>query len=317
MSTLHVGLVGCGKWGRHILRDLRLSGAEVTVVARSEASRARAEEGGALAIVDSVAELPDAHGYVVASPTDLHARHLLALAPRGVPMFVEKPLCVRLDDARRIAEAAPGRVFVMDKWRYHPGVEELARIARTEEFGPVVGLACRRISWGNPHDDVDGVWILLPHDLSIAREVLGHYPEPVAAVGDVGRDGVKGLTAILGNAPWFTTEVSIRGDSHTRTVALHCADAVVELGDGYADELVIRRTDDATLLAKVEPTRRAFSKEWPLLREVRAFVEHLRGGAPPRSDLDDSVEAVQRLVELRRLAGLPPEFESRLDDDPA
>lgn len=45
----HVGLVGCGNWGRHILRDLLALDCDVTVVARSEASRARARDGGARA----------------------------------------------------------------------------------------------------------------------------------------------------------------------------------------------------------------------------------------------------------------------------
>ncbi|HEY3492094.1 MAG TPA: hypothetical protein VGK43_04020, partial [Solirubrobacterales bacterium] len=52
-----VGLAGCGRWGRHILRDLRDLGCEVPVVARSEASRERAAEGGATEIVAEMADL--------------------------------------------------------------------------------------------------------------------------------------------------------------------------------------------------------------------------------------------------------------------
>lgn len=304
---LHVGLVGCGKWGRHILRDLRELGARVTVVARSDASIERARERGAEAIVGAVGELPDADAYVICSPTHVHAQHLLELAPRGVPMFVEKPLCVRLDDAHRVAEACGDRVFVMDKWRYHPGVEELARIAHEEEFGPVVGLHTRRISHGNPHDDVDGVWILLPHDLSIAREVLGHYPEPRSAVGFATDGHAQGLTAILGGEPWFVTEVSVRGTEHLRAVRLHCRDAVVELADGYAEEVLIHTVDEQELVRKVPYRTRPVSAEWPLVRELRAFLEHVRGGPAPKSGIEDAVAAVECMVELRRMAGLVPE----------
>jgi D-arabinose 1-dehydrogenase-like Zn-dependent alcohol dehydrogenase len=53
-----VALVGCGRWGVHVLRDLAQLGCEVVVIARSDATRERAEEGGAAAMVASSAELP-------------------------------------------------------------------------------------------------------------------------------------------------------------------------------------------------------------------------------------------------------------------
>ena len=58
-----VGLIGCGSWGRFILRDLIALGCTVSVVAPSAESRARAE--AAQAVVDSISELPDVDGIVV------------------------------------------------------------------------------------------------------------------------------------------------------------------------------------------------------------------------------------------------------------
>jgi hypothetical protein len=52
-----------------------------------------------------------------------------------------------------------------------------------------------------------------------------------------------------------------------------------------------------------EPERRAISTELPLLRELRAFVEHLDGGPPPRSSAAEGVEIVRRIAELRSMAG--------------
>src|SRR3990172_6254106 len=171
-----VGLVGCGNWGRYILRDLVSLGCQVTVVARSEGSRRNALQGRAAAVVASIAELP----------------------PMDVPLFVEKPLTNDPASADRLASQAADRLFVMDKWRYHPGIEALSQIARSGELGPVVGLKTIRVGWGNPHPDTHAVRILAPHDLSIALEILGEIPAPRSAVAD--RDGptATGLFAILG-----------------------------------------------------------------------------------------------------------------------
>ena len=151
-----VGLVGCGRWGRYILRDLVSLGCDVPVVARSEESTSRAEEGGASAIVPRVEALPTLDGAVVATPTSTHAAVLDASArARHARLLREAALTTTPRRRRRLAERAPDRLFVMDKWRYHPGVLELAAIARERRLGAVAGLRTVRVGWGNPHDDVD------------------------------------------------------------------------------------------------------------------------------------------------------------------
>jgi predicted dehydrogenase len=291
-----VGLVGCGNWGRHILRDLVALDCDVTVVARSERSRKTAAEGGALDVVSRTAELPAVDGIVVATPISTHAATVEEALLHGVPVFVEKPLTDDPDDADRLAAAAPDRLFVMDKWRYHPGIELLAEIAGARELGRVVGLRTTRIGWGNPHD-VDPVWVLVPHDLAIALEILGDLPSARHAVAD-GSDGyAHGLIGMLGAEPWLTLEVSDRSADRRREVTLICEEGIAVLPDGYSDHVQVFRS-------AAEPERRPISTEFPLLRELRAFVEHLRGGRPPRSSADEGAAVVRLIAELRALAGL-------------
>lgn len=301
-----VALVGCGHWGRHILRDLKIIGCRVPVVARSAESRARAAEGGADQIVASTSDLRDLDGAIVATPTATHAATIEELLSHGVPIYVEKPLTADPASARVIAAAAPDRVFVMDKWRYHPGIEALAEVARKEELGRVRGLRTARMNWGNPHGDVDSVWILVPHDLSIAWEILGRIPEPRSAVADpMGTGDAHGLVALLGDDPWFALESSTRYREHFREVRLLCEDGVAVLGNAYDDAIELWRP--GTVLREPDVERREIPTEWPLVRELRAFVEHLRGGPPPRSSVAEGAATVATIARLRELAGLRPE----------
>jgi predicted dehydrogenase len=300
-----IGLVGCGAWGRHILRDLVSLGCEVTVVARSERTRATAESGSAARVVSSVAQLAAVDGVVVATPTNTHAEVTDELLSLGVPIFVEKPLADDADAAERLAAVAPDRLFVMDKWRYHPGVELLGEIARDGELGEVMGLRTTRVGWGNPHGDVDAIWILAPHDLSIGLEILGALPPAKAAVAD-STDGVAtGLIGVLGEAPWLALEVSSRAIERRRELTLVCSEGVAVLPDGYAEEVRIARAADPTDTTPPDSERRPISTELPLLRELRAFVEHVNGGPPPRSSAAEGAAVVRVLAELRALAGLP------------
>jgi predicted dehydrogenase len=300
-----VGLVGCGRWGRHVLRDLLGLGCEVTVVAHSDATHARAAEGGAHRIVDALDDLPAVDGVVVVTPTETHADVVTALLQRGVPLFVEKPLTADAASAQRIAGEAADRAFVMHKWRYHQGVEELGRIARSGELGEVQGVACTRVGWGNPHKGVDAVWMLAPHDLSILIEVLGFIPQPRAAVYERVGDKPTGLTGLLGDTPWATVTVSASHPVRRREVRLVCSEGSAVLADSFAEEILIVRGDPHTDL-QVEPERRPIGTELPLLRELRAFVEHLTGGPPPRSSAAEGAAEVTVLAELVRLADAVP-----------
>jgi predicted dehydrogenase len=301
-SARRVALVGCGRWGVNILRDLLALGCDVPVVAHSDASAARAREVGATTILTGTDELEGVDGVVVATPTITHAEVIESILPLGVPVFVEKPLTITSSSARHLLERAPDRIFQMDKWRYHPGIECLRDLAQSGKLGGVQGVACTRLQWTNPHPDVDGVWILAPHDLSIIYEILGELPDVRAAVATLGSvtDEVE-LWAALGTQPFATLHVSTCSPVYERRIAVHGTERTAVLADGYSDAVLVYTPGGSD-----EPERIELDDELPLLRELRAFVEHLDGGPPPRSSAEEAVQAITVLERIRALAGLDP-----------
>ena len=294
-----VGLVGCGNWGRHILRDLVSLGCEVPVVARSSESSARAKEGGAVAIVAQIGSLPRLDGVVVATPTSTHAAVLEEVLGRDVPVFCEKPLTDDPIAAERLAARAPDRLFVMDKWRYHPGVLEIAAIANDGRLGAASGVKTVRVGWGSAHDDVDPVWVLAPHDLSIGCEIFGRIGRPESAVAHwQGEDAVHLSGVLQGSDWWHTIEVSGRAAESKRAVELYCAEGVAVLGGGWDEHVTVYRDGPEGVLEERIPT----PGELPLLAELRSFIEHLHGGPPPRSSAAEGAAAVSAIGELRALA---------------
>ena len=302
-SAKTIGLLGCGLWGRNILRDLKQLGATVIVIEPNEAAGQQAKAGGAAAVLQDAAGLPQVDGIVVATPASSHAAVIEQVARLNVPMFTEKPFTTDVASARSLAERFGERLFVMHVWRYHAGVEMLRDLARSQELGPVLWLRTTRTNWTSPRLDVDPLWTLAPHDLSIALEILGEVPEPRYAVAEMSETGPRGLMAILGETPTVVLEVSTRHSEKRREVRLHCRDGVAVLKDGDVDYLEILRPGADDPLA-VEIERRHFVAEPPLLRELRTFLEHIAGGPPPRSSAAEGLAAVSAMVQLRALAGL-------------
>ena len=301
-SAVAIGLVGVGDWGRHILRDLKSLGAEVHTVARSEASVTRATGGGAASIVRTVEELPShCSGYVIASDTTAHLEAVEILIARGKPIYVEKPLSPDISRARRLPPAAEKLVFTMHKWRYHPGLVELARIAMTREFGPVTGLRSFRMGWENHHHDVNAIWVLAPHDFSIALHLFGEVPHVVDAWPDPSVEGDGGalIRAETSSGVPIVIEVSSGKPNKHRSVVLSCRDAVCELDDTQYDRIVIRPR--GTLQSAAFEERRVAS-DMPLKAELAAFLDHIAGGPPPFTALSEEIAIIEAIARVHELA---------------
>jgi predicted dehydrogenase len=288
-------LVGCGLWGVNVLRDLRTLGCEVRVVARSEASIARAREGGAVDVVNGMDRLGPVDALVVVVPVEMHATVVPEALAVGVPVFVEKPVCDDPETASTLAALAPDRLFVMDKWRYHPGVAALAKISRVGSLGRAHGLRTVRVQPGTRHR-ADVTWILAPHDLAIALEVIGEVPRPRAAYGQWSDGRLVTVHALLESArAWMAMELSERAPASERRIELHCDEGVAVLGGGWDEHVLVHLRDGST--ERIETPG-----ELPLLAELRAFVGYLDGGPPPKSSAEEGAAVVEAIAALRALA---------------
>lgn len=300
-------LVGCGAWGRFILRDLVALGARVHVVGRGEESRAAGLAGGAAGAFADVAAVPEAiDGFVVATPTSTHAAVLESLLRFARPIFVEKPMTNNVEAARHLVKVAGNRIFVMDKWRYHPGIEALRDTARSGAIGTIQAVRSHRLGWGHPHPDVDGIWILMPHDLSIAYEILGYLPEARSAFAVGAGLGRWDITAVLGGKdgePQVVAEVSTIDPAKRRVVTVIGSEGSAALDDSHSNHILVGTGRPG--LPSPEPAQVSVSSELPLLRELKAFLAHVGGGPPPRSSAAEGLLGVERIAAIHQLARLP------------
>lgn len=306
LQCRRIGLAGFGRWGRHILRDLLGLGCEVHVAVPSAESRNAAMASGAASVVESAALLPrDLDGYVVAVPTNFHARVIEQILDRDRPIFVEKPMTDDPGAAERLVEKAGDRIFVMHKWCYHGGIEALARLVRSGELGKVRSVQSVRCQCGQPHEDVDATWILMPHDLSIVLHVLGHLPPVRAAYGESVDGSLDGAVAFLGDGtgPQAIVQVSALWPGYSRMVRVLFEEGIASMMDPMDDHIVIHRFENGRL----SPDRHEHRKvdtEMPLRKELGAFVSYLNGGPPPYSSAVEGAAVVRAISDIHRMAGV-------------
>src|SRR5687767_6938305 len=191
-TPARVGVVGAGYWGPNLIRNLAdLPGSPLTAVADRDASRlefARARYPH-VRFHGDITELlgdPEVNAVVLATPAELHERHALAVLEAGKHVFVEKPLATTSDACQRLAAEAErrGRVLMVGHTFLHnDAVRWVKERIDSGDLGEVLYLYSRRLNLGQVRQDVNVVWNLAPHDVSIMLYLLGQRPTRVTCHG--------------------------------------------------------------------------------------------------------------------------------------
>jgi len=304
-EKLKIGLIGCGTWGKNILADLVLLGADTTVFDINPAIKNDIISLGANSFETEILNIDRFDGLVVSTPAVTHLEILDTISEFNKPIYLEKPLCTSKVDLERVKQELCGKkIFLMHVWRYHNGIIELGRIAKNKNLGNPVQLITKRTNWTSPRQDVDSVWTLVPHDLTIVLEIFGYIPEPKSAICEFYKNKPKGMLGIMGEEPSFIFEVSNRYIDKRREVRLHCENGVAVLKDEKVNYIDIYTGDSNSVSEKIIPEKIEFQNSPPLKKELETFLEYLNGGDAPKSSLQEGILIVENILLLRKLAGL-------------
>lgn len=231
-STLGLAVVGAGYWGPNLVRNFQAS-PEFRLRWVCDLDRARAERVigaySTVAATDDYAAVladPEVTAVAVATPAGTHLEVAMAALRAGKHVLVEKPLAATGAEGRLLVEEAERRGLVLmcdHTYCYTPAVGRIRELARSGELGDIQYVDSVRINLGLVQKDVDVLWDLAPHDLSILDFVLpeGDRPVAVAAQGadpiGVGRSCVAYLTLHLASGAIAHVHVNWLSPTKVRT----------------------------------------------------------------------------------------------------
>lgn len=297
-----IGLLGCGIWGRNILRDLVALGVSVHVVETDPTARERAMAHGARQATANPPPRGTVRGWVVATPATVHEESMAAVVSDGVPILCEKPLAndgaaaARIDGRVRAAGVA---CHMVDVWRYHPAVTALSALARDGTIGKPLGLVSTRANWTSPRQDVDTLSNLGPHEISLYREILSAEPVPASAFAERLEGRIVSAWIRFEGVAWMQSLLSNRWEVRRRELRLH-GSAGVAVYDADRGEHLIVATGPADARLEAAERRRVDLPNTPALRaQLSDWLGFLDGGAEPRTSLALGVRSVEIIEALR------------------
>jgi predicted dehydrogenase len=206
MSPIGLAVIGAGYWGPNLIRaSLATPAIRVEYLCDLDIERARAVLGNSTAVAatdsyDSVLADPAVAAVAIATPAGTHFDLVRAALEAGKHVLVEKPLTPSVAEGQKLADLAhrSGLVLMCDHtYCYTPAVQRIRQLIRGGDIGEVQFIDSVRINLGLVQSDVDVLWDLAPHDLSILDFVLPDDVRPVAVAAHVG-DPIGAGRACLG-----------------------------------------------------------------------------------------------------------------------
>jgi len=191
-STIGVAVIGCGYWGPNLIRNF--SSCKATrVVMICDRDRTRLDritpsypQARPTGTVEDVFQNPAVEAVAIATPVNTHMPLALAALEAGKHVLVEKPLAANARDAERLVTRAKelGRTLMVDHtYVYSPAVRRIKALVDSGDLGDLYYIDSVRINLGLFQNDINVLWDLAPHDLSIVDYLLGRLPRSLAATG--------------------------------------------------------------------------------------------------------------------------------------
>ncbi|MDW8403890.1 Gfo/Idh/MocA family oxidoreductase [Chloroflexus sp.] len=185
-----ISVIGCGHWGKNLVRNFHQLGVLHAVCDVTEAGRATAAATapGTAIVADVTRALrdPEPRGIVIATPAETHFELAKQALQAGKDVFVEKPLALSLEQGAALVRLADQRrriLMVGHVLEYHPGILALRRLVEQGDLGKVQYIYSNRLSLGKVRREENILWSFAPHDIAVILRLLGSMPFAVTACG--------------------------------------------------------------------------------------------------------------------------------------
>lgn len=320
-DQVKIGVIGYGYWGPKLARNFHdLPDAELAWVSDFRDDR-----------LDHVRKLypsvrctrdhreilaSDVDAVVIATPVSTHYPLAMEALRAGKHVLVEKPLADSMAYAIEIAESAEQHglvAMVGHTFQYNPAVNVVRDMIASGELGQVYYINATRVNLGLLQPDINVIWDLAPHDISILLHILGSEPFQVSAMGQVYIQKRKRihevayLTLYFPNDVLANVRVSWLDPVKQRRITVVGSQKML-VYDDIADEKVVL-FDKGVEVPPYSDTPEEFCMSYrsgpetvvpvpwqePLRVECQAFVDWIRTGRPACSDAWTGVKVVRIL----------------------
>lgn len=194
MRKLKVGIIGCGYWGRNVIKTFYESD-RCQLIAVCDTKKENLQSTltsypclrGFYSYEEMLEKAKEIDALAIVVNTDLHFEFAKRALEAGIHVYVEKPLAKTSDEARELTEIANRKNLILlvgHVFCYNPAIRKLKEVIHKGEIGEIRFINSTRTSLGpRVRSDVNILWDYAIHDLYLFPFILGEKPIKVNAIG--------------------------------------------------------------------------------------------------------------------------------------
>ncbi len=320
MKDLRFGVIGWGYWGPKITRNLdTLPNAHVSIVADTDIHRLASLKLNQPWIHTTTQTedifRSDVDAVVIVTPVRTHYALARQALLHGKHVLVEKPLTDSIEQAEELVSLAQQQhcvLMVGHTFEYNPAVNELRNLIQSGDLGRIYCIEAERLNLGLFRQDINVIWDLAPHDISILLYLLGKKPSRVSVqahanlqprIQDVAHldlgfdDGLNAHIHVSWLHPCKIRRVTVIGDVRMAVYDdVNKAEMLKIYNKGadiHADPVVSYRNGEITIPH--------FDEIEPLRLECEDFASAIRNDTLPRANGYVGLEVVKVLAQAQEV----------------
>lgn len=323
---IKIGIIGCGHWGPNYIRSFsKISNSKVVVCCDlKEENLNRVKELYPLINLTKdykeILKNQDINAVVVATPASTHYQIVKDCLEHGKDVLAEKPLTLIPKESFELVGIAKRNrriLMVGHTFLYNPGIVKIKEYIKSGELGKLYYINATRTHLGLIREDINALWDLAPHDISIFNYLTNSSPISVSAVGAChlkkDREDVVFVNLVYPEKIVANIHVSWTDSNKERTVRVVGSKARVVFNDldnlekikfykkgiavsGEYDDFggfQLQLRDGDIISPKVE------TKE-PLKEQCLHFIECLTQQKKPLTDAENGYEVVKIMCAIER-----------------
>jgi len=310
-----IAVIGCGYWGRNLVRNFYALGALQMVCDATDGGRATAAalapKADIVPALEDVLADPQIRAVVIATPAETHYAVVRNALARGKDVFVEKPLALTFEQGAHLVQLAHEQqriLMVGHVLEYHPAIIRLRELIDSGELGKIHYIYSSRLNLGKIRTEENILWSFAPHDIAVILRLMGALPfQVVACGGSYIQPNIADVTVTN-----LLFDNGVRAHIHVSWLHPFKEQRLVVIGskkmasfDDVAKELVLydQRVDlqeHGPIPVKGKGEQVPFGNEEPLRLECQAFLHAIATRQPPITDGESGLRTLKVLQAAQR-----------------
>lgn len=313
--NIKLAVIGCGYWGKNLVRNFAELGVLAAVCdANTILASAAAKQYNVPALTLEQVLNSDLEAVVIAAPAAQHYALTEKALKAGKHVFVEKPLSLNVDEAKRLCDLAQKlnlKLMVGHLLQYHPAFLQLKSLIAAGKLGRLQYIYSNRLNLGKFRNEENILWSFAPHDISMILSLAGDLPETVYATGvchlnpsiqDITtthltfKNGIQAHIFVSWLHPYKEQKLVIVGDRGM---------AVFDDGLPWEEKLQlyphqVNWVDGLPQAAKADLIKVELEQAEPLKLECQHFIDSVQNNSQPRTDAQEGLRVLQVLDAAQR-----------------